>query len=514
MFYAGEFFIEKNEIVGYNCLVSGKKLKIKYYMLLSVEEVSKEFGFSEQYIRKLIRTGRIAATRVGKVWAIQREVLDELRIEDLKTPVTKPMDRIGRRRYNKKKLNVLSFFSGAMGLDLGLEKVGLNILLACEVDDASRKTILTNDKEVGLIGNILDYSIEDILKYANIESVDQVDVIVGGPPCQAFSTAGKRAGFADARGNVFLKFIELISVIQPKYAVIENVRGLMSAPMTIDVDDKEANSFTFDPKKTPGSALLYVKRKLESAGYNVSFDLYNAANFGVPQARERVVIICHRDKDQVPTLIPTNSDNPSYNLPPWTTFKDAVTGLDTSNSDYVKFSERRLKYIKLLKPGQNWRDLPLEIQPEAMGNSYHLGGGKTGFYRRLDWDKPSPTLVTHPAMPATELAHPVENRPLSVQEYKRIQQFPDNWDLQGTILDKYRQVGNAVPVGLGCAIGQAILNHYKKKMVENIPGFQFSRYKNTNHVEWEQFFFSQIQAQKKKIKVEKAAKNSILTFDF
>lgn len=483
-------------------------------MLLSVEEVSKEFGFSEQYIRKLIRTGKMAATRVGKVWAIQREVLDELKIEDLKASATKPTDRIGTRKYNKKKLNVLSFFSGAMGLDLGLEKAGLNILLACELDDASRRTILTNDKEVGLIGNILDYSIEDILKYANIESTEQVDVIVGGPPCQAFSTAGKREGFADARGNVFLKFIELISVVQPQYAVIENVRGLMSVPMTIDVDDKATSNFTFDPKKTPGSALFYVKKKLESAGYSVSFDLYNAANFGVPQTRERVVIICHKDRDQIPTLVPTNSDDPSYNLPPWKTFKDAVADLDSGNSDYVKFSERRLKYIKLLKPGQNWRDLPLEIQPEAMGNSFHLGGGKTGFYRRLDWHKPSPTLVTHPAMPATELAHPVENRPLSVQEYKRIQQFPDNWDLQGTILDKYRQVGNAVPVGLGYAIGQAILNHYKKKSAKAIAGFQFSRYKNTNYIDWERFFFSQIKAKEKKMKAEKTVKNSILTLDF
>lgn len=483
-------------------------------MLLSVEEVSKEFGFSEQYIRKLIRTGKITATRVGKVWAIQREILDEIGIEDIKSPVTKPSDRIGTRRHNKKKLNVLSFFSGAMGLDLGLKKAGLNILLACELDEASRKTILANDDEVGLIGNILDYSIDDILKHANVKSAEQIDVIVGGPPCQAFSTAGKREGFADSRGNVFLKFIELISIIQPKYAVIENVRGLMSVPMTIDVDDKEVKNFSFDPKKTPGSALFYIKRKLEDAGYSVSFDLYNAANFGVPQARERVVIICHKDKEQVPTLIPTNSDNPNFNLPPWATFKDAVADLDVSNSDYVKFSERRLKYIKLLKSGQNWRDLPIEIQPEAMGNSYHLGGGKTGFYRRLDWHKPSPTLVTHPAMPATELAHPVEDRPLSIQEYKRIQQFPDDWNLQGSILDKYRQIGNAVPVGLGYAIGQAILTHYKKKSVKAIAGFQFSRYKNTSNVEWEQFFFSQIKAKEKKKEVGKAIKSTILTFDF
>lgn len=96
----------------------------------------------------------------------------------------------------------------------------------------------------------------------------------------------------------------------------------------------------------------------------------------------------------------------------------------------------------MLKPGENWRNLPKELQPEAMGNSYHLGGGKTGFYRRLDWDSPSPTVVTHPAMPATELAHPTENRPLSIQEYKRIQEFPDDWVIEGSLLDKYKQIGN------------------------------------------------------------------------
>ena len=131
------------------------------------------------------------------------------------------------------------------------------------------------------------------------------------------------------------------------------------------------------------------------------------------------------------------------------TFRDAVAGLDPARCDHIDFSEKRLKYIKMLKPGENWRNLPKELQPEAMGNSYHLGGGKTGFYRRLDWDSPSPTVVTHPAMPATELAHPTENRPLSIQEYKRIQEFPDDWVIEGSLLDKYKQIGNAVPVGLG-----------------------------------------------------------------
>jgi len=418
---------------------------------------------------------------------------------------SKTQDRIGTRKYNANKLNVLSFFSGAMGLDLGLEKAGFNILLACEINEASRKTILYNDTEVGLIGDLLSYTDKEIIKYANIDSAEKVDVIVGGPPCQAFSTAGSRKGFEDARGNVFLKYIDLILKINPSYIVIENVRGLMSTPMSIQIDDEVTNQFEFDASKITGSSLYYVKKKLELNGYNITFNLYNSANFGVPQIRERVVIIGTKSDRKIPFLEPTNSNELVYNLKPWLTVSDAFENLDQKNCEFINFSEKRLKYIRQLGPGENWRNLPIELQKEAMGNSYLLGGGKTGFYRRLNWEKPAPTLVTHPAMPATELAHPTEPRPISVEEYKRIQQFPDNWQIQGNTLDKYKQIGNAVPVGLGYAIGKCIQNHLKNKKV-NVPnGFPFSRYKNTSDYEWEKTFI-------KSIKLNSIAKNENLLF--
>lgn len=142
----------------------------------------------------------------------------------------------------------------------------------------------------------------------------------------------------------------------------------------------------------------------------------------------------------------------------------------------------------MLEPGQNWRNLPLEIQKEAMGKSFYAGGGKTGFYRRLAWNKPSPTLVTHPAMPATDLCHPEEDRPLSLQEYKRIQEFPDDWQLAGRLVDRYRQVGNAVPVSLGWAIGQLIVKQLNQQEIINYPFFPYSRYKNTGDLSWEKQF--------------------------
>jgi len=139
----------------------------------------------------------------------------------------------------------------------------------------------------------------------------------------------------------------------------------------------------------------------------------------------------------------------------------------------------------MLKEGQNWRDLPEDIQKEAMGKSYYLDGGRTGFYRRLSFDKPSPTLVTHPAMPATDLCHPVEDRPLSVEEYKVIQGFPLDWKICGSILEQYKQIGNAVPIALGEAIAKTIINHMDGKKAKIPSGFRFSRYLNTDEVSWE-----------------------------
>ena len=128
-----------------------------------------------------------------------------------------------------------------------------------------------------------------------------------------------------------------------------------------------------------------------------------------------------------------------------------------------------------------------------MGKSYYSGGGKTGFFRRLAWDKPSPTLVTHPAMPATDLAHPEEDRPLSIQEYKKIQEFPENWELAGPLIQQYKQVGNAVPVSLGLAVGKLIINLINGSEIIQFDDFKFSRYQNTSHLDWERQFLSQIE---------------------
>lgn len=388
-------------------------------------------------------------------------------------------DRRSRIKPGNNSLNVLSFFSGAMGLDIGLHRVGFNTLLACEIDKASRQTIVANYPGIGLIGDIRNYSPEEILGYAGLHSNEEVDVIVGGPPCQAFSSAGKRMGLADERGNVFLKFIEVIEEINPKFAVIENVRGLLSARYDIDLKPEEEQFLPFELKQLKGATMFYVYNRLQAAGYQLSFNLYNSANYGTPQIRERVIIVCSRVNEKVPYLQPTHSKNGDFGLPKWKTLKDAIGNLNGSNTEFINFPEKRLKYYRMLKAGQNWRDLSEEMQKEALGKSYYLGGGKTGFFRRLAWNKPSPTLVTHPAMPATDLGHPEEDRPLSVQEYKRIQEFPDSWEIKGSIANKYKQIGNAVPISVGEAIGKLVLALHTGEKIEQIPNFKYSRYLKT-----------------------------------
>ncbi|MCG3776152.1 MAG: Modification methylase HaeIII [Nitrospira sp.] len=463
--------------------------------LMSVSEVAERLDLSEQHIRGLIRAGKIPADKVGRQWVVPEESL-----EFFAAPgeiVTDQEVDHARREIGRSGLVALSFFTGAMGLDMGLEKEGIHVLLASEIDKACRETIATNRPDVALIGDIRDYTASEIRDHAGLSAEDEIDLMVGGPPCQAFSSAGKRQGFEDERGNVFLVFLDRILELRPRYAVIENVRGLLSAPLKHRQHDRRGFGYPpLTPDEEKGGALMHIVRTLRAGGYGVSFNLYNAANFGAPQVRERVVMVCFREGDVLPFLAPTRSESGLYGLPPWQTVEETFKGLKEEDQMHVKFPEKRLKYYRMLKPGQYWKDLPKEIQKEAMGASFFAGGGKTGFYRRLAWKKPAPTLVTHPAMPATDLAHPVKDRPLSVQEYKRLQEFPDEMFLAGGLTDQYRQIGNAVPVSLGRAIARHIIAHMRGQEIPSFPDFPYSRYRDTDHVRWERVVKEREQTQR------------------
>ena len=379
----------------------------------------------------------------------------------------------------------LSFFSGALGLDIGLERAGLRPLSVNEFDPVICETIRINRPHLRLY----DFDIRRLSAtfLCNDLGIHRGDLfaIVGGPPCQAFSTAGRRLGLNDDRGNVFLHFIHLILELQPKYAIFENVRGLLSAPLRHRPHELRGSGHPpLQDDEKPGGALLHILDLLEAGGYSTTFTLYNSANYGVPQIRERLIFFASREGAAIPFIPPTHSETGRNGLPRWRTVRQAIKRCSKKTDECGKFPEKRMQYFNMLKAGQNWRDLPARVQRTAMGESWYANGGKTGFYRRLAWDKPSPTLVTRPTMPATALCHPEEPRPLSVCEYAAIQTFPDDYLFMGNLDDRYRQIGNAVPPLFGEAIGKHILRFDSGEVDEVRFSQRFSRYVGTDHESW------------------------------
>lgn len=461
---------------------------------LTIKFVANALNISEQRVRTLCRESALISKKFGRSWMIDAESFSNY--QNIK--INKVAEDHPSYKITQNKPIALSFFSGAMGLDLGIEQAGFDIRLACEVDRFCRKTILINRPNTALIGDINNYTADQILSYAGLSRSDDVDLVFGGPPCQAFSTAGKRKGFEDTRGNAFITYLKLAFDIKPKFIVIENVRGLLSCPMSHRPHEMRGVGYSdLALDELPGGALYFVLSYIKSHGYSFSFNLYNSANFGTPQIRERVVIICSRCGDKPPYLVPTHtsSDSKLDGLLQWKTLRQSIEGLKQHN--YLTFPEKRLRFYRLLLEGQNWKSLPENLQREALGKAFFSGGGKTGFLRRLAWDKPAPTLLTHPAMPATDLAHPEEDRPLSIEEYKRIQEFPDDWVLAGSLLEQYKQVGNAVPISLGKAIGKLVISLLYKKEIPQVTNFAYSRYRDTCDQSWIKNFERSVSLQEK-----------------
>lgn len=359
-----------------------------------------------------------------------------------------------------RKPTFISLFSGALGLDLGLEAAGLEAVGCLESDKWACQTIRHNRPNLALIADdIRNWSGKELLAKFGRKR-DEVDVIVGGPPCPSFSTAGRRKSFQDPRGLVMFNFLEIVEEIRPAFFVMENVRGILSASIEhVPLAQRANNGSVSRPEQARGSVLRHLHALFKKMGYMVTVQLVNAADYGVPQKRERVVFLGSRDGFQI-TMPPGDfSEKPSSFERPWKTLGDALEGLEEPKPQFIPLSESRTKYLRLLSAGQNWRNLPKKLIPEAMGGAYSSSGGKVGFYRRLSFSQPCPTVPTSPIQKSTCLCHPIELRPLSVREYARVQQFPDEWTFCGPLSKQYMQIGNAVPVGLGFVIGKTILRH-------------------------------------------------------
>jgi DNA (cytosine-5)-methyltransferase 1 len=385
-----------------------------------------------------------------------------------------------------KNFKVLSLFSGAMGLDIGLEQTNRFELMACvEKIPAFCNTIrLNRDNGRTSNRNLRVYekdiaALEPEIVMADLGvKIGEIDLIVGGPPCQSFSTTGKRGTVQDPRGTLLWQFLRFVEHIKPKMFVMENVRGLMSAALRHRPlkERPEKGGPPLVPDEEPGSVLRLFIEDLHNT-YRMDCFEVNAVNYGAPQLRERVIFIGNRYNRLVEFPPPTHGEEMPDNrteqsispgrfdedvtlkLEPFSTLGQALYGLKEAHPIIMDFSPRKKKYLAMIPPGGNWRCLDAEMAQEAMGKAYFAKGGRSGWWRRLSFDLPSPTILTMPNHAGTALCHPTEVRTLTLRECAPVQEFPDEWEFCGRPSEQYAQVGNAVPVRLGRICGEVIAEH-------------------------------------------------------
>ena len=373
-------------------------------------------------------------------------------------------------------LSHVSLFSGAGGLDLGLGHAGFATLVAVEKNRYARATLQANREhfrspDFTLFEDVDDLTGEDLLTAAGVQR-GGLDLLSGGPPCQPFSTAGHRRSIVDPRGSLFGRYLQLVGELEPRFFVLENVRGVLSAALRHRPLALRGNGhWPLAPDEQLGSLLsqTILPTIRDRLGYQVTYGLVNAADYGVPQIRQRVIFIGSRDHElgeagRTPAIAellpPTHAKIPTLGLPAWRTLGDAMKGLVVAEPEVSKYSPTRAGVLGQVPSGKNWRYIRDNFQDDylrsVMGGAYASAGGRVGFWRRLSFENPSPTLPASPIQKATSLCHPTETRPLSVREYARVQQFPDDYAFAGSTSAKYVQIGNAVPVGLAEAVGAAV----------------------------------------------------------
>lgn len=304
--------------------------------------------------------------------------------------------------------NCISLFSGGGGLDLGAHFAGFKSLLVSDIIPQYTETIRHNLPHVNVYNDdAMELTPEKIKKIAGIKG--DIDLIIAGPPCQAFSIMGKRKSLDDPRGQLTIKYFELVAGIRPKAFVFENVPGLM----TVNNGEDFNNLLTF------------IK---EITGYSISVKKLNAADFGVPQYRERIFVVGFRP----------DIDSRSFEFP------QAPTGV------YGKSLPERVPSRYALENVEGLPNQEIRVHTERVKARFAAlpqGGRDRGSYSdRLKADEPSGTvLIGSSAGGARPHIHPFDPRVLTVREAARLQSFPDWYEFTGSRTEQYRQVGNAVP---------------------------------------------------------------------
>ena len=355
----------------------------------------------------------------------------------------------------------VDLFCGAGGLSEGFRQNGFEILLANDFDTWCEATYKLNHPETEFItGPIQDITAEKILSKLDMKP-GELDCIIGGPPCQAFSVYNHQRGMHDERSGLFREYLRLVEGVLPKYVVIENVPGITS------VED--------------GVAVTEIKNGLAALGYEVELALLKAEDYGVAQERRRLVFIGNRIGTDIVFPAPTHgkgllpyvtvwnaiSDLPplkngagsevtNYTLPPQSEYqkelrKDAQMVFNHVAPTLGAINLERMKHIP---EGGSWRDIPIELLPAGMKRARRSDHTKR--YGRLRKDGFASTILTKCDPHWGAFFHPEQDRVITVREAARLQCFPDRIRFEGSRVEQYKQVGNAVPVLMAAAVAKVV----------------------------------------------------------
>lgn len=345
---------------------------------------------------------------------------------------------------------VIDLFCGAGGLSLGFSRAGFEIALAIDHDPDA---VITYAQNIGTHVERLD------IAGKAVEQSLQADVIIGGPPCQGFSSAGARKP-GDARNSLVQRFAELVAHNRPSVFVFENVEGFLTAEH--------------------GKRVFELLTPVIQAGYRLHVRKVNAANFGVPQHRKRVIVIGRLGRDPgFPAYTHSAYGAPGAalagrGLRPTPTIMEAWDGLPNAAQELPgvpqghvsrRLSDLDLERITALRPGQTMRDLPATLQHISYPRRAYRrvmdgsptekrGGAPTGL-RRLRPDEPSKAIT---GSAATEFIHPFEDRPLTIRECARLQTFPDSFVFSGGPSSQMQLIGNAIPPWFAQVIASSVMD--------------------------------------------------------
>lgn len=338
------------------------------------------------------------------------------------------------------KKQVLSIFSGLDALGLGLVDY-FDLVLSVELEKHACDTIKANQALYGERHTVWNKSVFEISD-GEIEKWKGVTGFIAGPPCQPFSPAKGKFEPSDVRIKGLTEYIRWVRILQPEFFVFENSFGLLQG------GKKEIFNF--------------FEKQLIALGYNVQSQILNAHDYGNVQNRKRLIAVGVK-----------NTANWKFEFPKPVKeidkkFVRDILKENEENGPGVYYSKQREEIVSHVPEGGHWRDLPTEeLIKAALGGNYEKReGGMTGVMRRLHRDQPCPTLTTNPCQRNSMLTHPIYNRPLSVNEYKRAQGLPDDYKLISPVRACYTMIGNAVPMELSKAISESI--YYQMQQAENL----------------------------------------------